>query len=70
VPWAALKAQFGPGFARLRDFRTAFRDVLREVHQVYPAARIEDGEEGLTLRHSPPPVARRLIRERTMLKPD
>jgi hypothetical protein len=70
VPWAALKAQFGPGFARLRDFRTAFRDVLREVHQVYPAARIEDGEEGLTLRHSPPPVARRLIRGRTLLKPD
>jgi hypothetical protein len=70
VPWEALKAQFGIGYTRLRDFRAAFRDVLHDVHQVYPAARIEDGEAGLTLRHSSPPVARRLIPGRTLLKPD
>ncbi len=70
VLWEALKAQFGIGYTRLRDFRAAFRDVLHDVVQVYPAARIEDGEEGLTLRHSPPPVARRLVPGRTLLKLD
>jgi hypothetical protein len=70
VPWEALKVQFGPSFARLRKFRETFRDALREVQQVYPVARVEDGEEGLTLRHSPPPVARRLISGCSLPKPD
>jgi hypothetical protein len=69
VSWEALKAQFGVGYARLRDFRAAFRDVLHDVAHVYPAARVEDGEEGLTLQHSPPPVARRLTPGRTLPKP-
>jgi hypothetical protein len=70
VPWETLKVQFGPSFARLRKFRETFRDALREVQQVYPVARVEDGEEGLTLRHSPPPVARRLISGCSLPKPD
>jgi hypothetical protein len=70
VSWAALKEQFGTGFTRLRAFREAFRDVLHDVHQVYPQARVEDGDEGLTLRHSPPPVARRLAPGHVLPKPD
>jgi hypothetical protein len=30
------------------------------VLEVYPAAKVEIGEEGLTLRHSRPPVAPKL----------
>jgi hypothetical protein len=70
VPWAALKEQFGTGFARLRDFRSTFRDVLHDVRQVYLEARMEDAEEGLILRHSPPPVARRQIPGRTLIRLD
>jgi len=60
VSWAALRDQFGQGFARERDFRRQFRETLRGVLTVYPGARVEDGEEGLLLHHSRPPVAPRI----------
>jgi hypothetical protein len=55
LPWAALREQFG-GYARVRDFRARFLATLRQVQEVYPAARLEADEHGLVLRHSPPPV--------------
>lgn len=61
VPWEALRDQFGQGFGRLRDFRLAFRNVLRDVLTVYPEARLEEAEEGMILHRSPPPVAKRLV---------
>ncbi len=60
ISWASLHEQFGTGFARLRKFRETFADTLRKVLEVYPAAKVEIGEEGLTLRHSRPPVAPKL----------
>ena len=57
IPWAALYDQFGQGYARVRDFRRNFLNTLRNVHSVYPGARMEADEKGLTLHHSPPPIA-------------
>jgi hypothetical protein len=49
--------QFGQGYARLRDFRKRFLETLRQVHAVYPQARFAADDKGVTLEHSPPPVA-------------
>ena len=57
VPWTAVSDQFGQGYARLRDFRKRFLATLRQVHAVYPQAKLSADERGLTLAHSPPPVA-------------
>lgn len=61
VPWTALYEQFGQGFTRIRKFREKFLLALRKVITQYPAARLEAGRRGLTLRQSHPPVPRRFI---------
>jgi hypothetical protein len=61
VTWVNLGEQFGQGFERLRDFRRAFLGTLRQVLAVYPAARLEVGEEGVSLWASPPPVAGKTV---------
>ena len=58
VPWTSLKEQFGPDFQRIRKFRETFMDALRQVHVVYPAAKIEVHGRGLFLHASPPPVVK------------
>jgi hypothetical protein len=60
VSWEALKGQFGPGYARTVDFRRKFRLALRSVLAVYAEARIHDGDDGLLLHHSPPPIRKRM----------
>jgi len=60
ITWLALHEQFGQGFARLRDFRRNFLQILHQVHAAYPQARIEADEVGMILTNSPPPVAPRL----------
>jgi hypothetical protein len=57
ITWAALYDQFGQGYARIRDFRRNFLKTLRNVQSVYPDARMDADEKGLTLFHSPPPIA-------------
>ncbi|PZR93749.1 MAG: plasmid encoded RepA protein [Hyphomicrobiales bacterium] len=64
ITWAALKDQFGPDYGRMADFKRKFRQALRDVHAVYPDARIELDGRGITLRHSQPPIRRRLISTR------
>lgn len=59
ITWVAAYEQFGQGFARLRDFRRQFLQTLAHVKSAYPSARIATDEQGLTLEHSPPPVAPR-----------
>jgi Plasmid encoded RepA protein len=61
IPWSAAYEQFGQGFARIRDFRRQFLQTLGQVKCAYPSARISADEQGLTLEHSPPPVAPRSI---------
>jgi len=61
VSWTAVKGQFGVGFRRMDHFRETFRLVLRQVLTCYPKAKVEVNHEGLTLRHSSPPVSARMI---------
>ena len=43
------------------NFKRKFRLALRDVHTVYPHAHFELDGKGMTLRHSQPPIRRRLI---------
>lgn len=61
IPWPAAYDQFGQGYARLRDFRRAFLQTLTHVKAVYPSARFDADDQGLTLEHSPPPVGPRHV---------
>lgn len=61
IPWTAVKSQFGWQYQRIRKFRDVFRVALRAVGSQYPDARLDDTERGLTLYHSKPPIARRLL---------
>jgi hypothetical protein len=56
-----LKTQFGPDYARLSDFRAAFKQTLEAVHAQYSAARVELDGHDMTLRRSPSPVPEELV---------
>jgi hypothetical protein len=62
IAWAALQAQFGTGYGRIRKFRERFLHTLKRVLAEYRDARVECDGRGMTLRHSPPPVAGRQLR--------
>lgn len=61
VSWAALYAQFGAGYAQIRQFRAKFREPLALALAAYPEAQVCADETGLTLHPSPSPVPQRLI---------
>lgn len=61
ITWASLYDQFGQGFTRVRDFRRTFLKRLLQVKTVYPAARMDANEKGLTLFNSPTPVPSRNV---------
>ena len=61
ITWVALQHQFGEGFGRIRDFRRKFKLALKQVKAVYPAARFECDEGGMTLKNSAPPVAKQMV---------
>lgn len=61
IPWSSLYDQFGQGFTRVRDFRRTFLKKLVQVKTVYPAARMDANEKGLTLYNSPTPVPSRNV---------
>lgn len=61
VSWHALKQQFGISFSRLDNFKTTFSTNLRLALAVYRSAKVEDGQAGLILHPSRPPVAPRQI---------
>jgi len=56
IPWAALAAQFGSNYGRLRAFKEALLAELRKVQEVYPEARVGAGDYGLLLRPSKPHI--------------
>ena len=60
ITWSALQAQFGAGTDRLRNFRTRFIENLDLALAVYPDAKVDVTQRGLTLRGSPPPIARQI----------
>ena len=59
IPWPAVHEQFGHGYKRIRAFREFFQKVAKQVLVVYPDAKIDVDGRGVTLRHSPPPIAQR-----------
>jgi hypothetical protein len=61
ISWTALSQQFGHGYAEVRAFRRVFKRTLAQVKVVYPDANFEMTAEGMRLKHSRPPVARRLL---------
>jgi hypothetical protein len=61
VSWASLQEQFGPAYAQVREFRRVFKHTLTQVKVVYPDAEFDLGTTGMTLKHSRPPIARRLV---------
>jgi Plasmid encoded RepA protein len=61
ISWEALHDQFGYGYQHVRQFRAAFKKVLRLVCTQYPAAKVSVGDAGIVLRTSSPPVSSRLV---------
>lgn len=61
VPWTGLKEHFGHGYDRLRNFRRVFLHTLRQVKVVYPDSKFDVDERGMILKHSRPPVGKRLL---------
>ena len=57
ITWAALRAQFGTTYSGLRDFRKRFIESLQMALAVYPDAKVEISQAGLSLKKSRPPVA-------------
>ena len=45
LSWAALHGQFGQGYARIDNFRSAFRVALKEVLSLYKTAKIDLHED-------------------------
>lgn len=70
VSWAALKAQFGWEYDRLRAFRAFFRRSLEAVHAVYVGARFDLDQGGMVLHWSPPPISKRRAWARQTIGPD
>ncbi|MFT8247126.1 replication protein RepA [Roseomonas sp. BN140053] len=60
VSWAALYAQFGSGFKRIRAFRAQFHESLELALATYPEAQVSVDDKGLTLRPSRPAIAKQL----------
>ena len=58
IPWPALRAQFGAGYAQTRSFRQFFRRALVSVLAVYPELRARPYTHGLVLRESGTSVPR------------
>jgi hypothetical protein len=61
VTWKALHAQFGSSVARLDNFRSFFRPALDLAMSVYPEAKVDISERGLTLNPSKPPVSPKVV---------
>jgi hypothetical protein len=60
VRWAALREQFGTGYAKIGAFRRDFLTALGQAVSAYPEARVELADEGVVLYPSRPAVAPRL----------
>jgi hypothetical protein len=61
IPWTALKAQFGPDYGRMIDFKRFFRRALCMVLTRYQEARVTLDERGMRASQSTPPVRSRYV---------
>jgi replication initiator protein len=58
VSWAAIHSQFGAGFRLVRQLKPTFLEALQLALAVYPEARVDLDEQGVTLHPSLPAVPR------------
>lgn len=56
IPWAALAAQFGGDYSRLRDFKASFCTELQKVCVVYPDVQVVVEQEVLIIEPAKPHV--------------
>ena len=61
LSWGNLKDQFGQEYNESRNFKKEFREILRQVHAVYPDAKLEQTSGGFILKPSPPPIRKTQI---------
>lgn len=62
LDWDWLHGRFGDSIKERRVFKAKFREALKKIHDVYPAANVETNREGIVLHPSPtsvPPKAER-----------
>jgi hypothetical protein len=59
ISWAQLSGQFGHDYAELRYFRRFFGDSLKRVLKVYPEAKLNWSNTGITLLPSRPHIEQR-----------
>lgn len=57
ISWKTLYNAFGPNYARERDFRSKFKEALKEALLVYPQAKVDLIENGIALEPSAAPAA-------------
>lgn len=60
ITWAALKAQFGTGVARMDNFKATFLENMKLALAVYREARVTVEDRGVVLHPSAPPVKPRV----------
>jgi hypothetical protein len=58
ITWTAVHGQFGAGFKLARQIKPTFLEALKLALAVYPEARVEAGQGGITLHPSAPAVPR------------
>jgi hypothetical protein len=61
LTWKAIYGQFGAGYKEMFHFKPRFVESLNLALAVYPDARVEMDERGISLKPSRPPVPPRLI---------
>lgn len=59
ISWPAVFGQFGEGYRELRHFKPRFLEALSAAVAAYPEARVAVGDEGIRLRPSQAPIAKR-----------
>ena len=64
ISWLSMHTQFGAGFKHLRQFKPTFTEALALATAVYQEAKIDVGQDGLTLHPSAPPIPERKIGHR------
>ena len=60
IPWESLQMQFGSEYKQMRMFKAKFLKALKEVHLLYPKARLDYSEAGLQLKPSPTHIRRKM----------
>ena len=61
ISWPSIFGQFGEGYRELRHFKPRFVEALGAAVAAYPESRVELDDNGIKLRPSRPPIAKREI---------